>query len=252
MASASRSRSAFRDAGGAAEESRALLLRSVPQGDSGAIATYFTETHGKVGFVLRAVRQSRKRMPLALEPFHTLALRFTPRRTSELWALDTADVAVPRLALSADLDVSFAAGTYLRWLSALTAARQPDRELFVEAETQLDRLAASGAPAPWLVQAGIRLLAHAGYELELGSCVACGRPRPAGKRAHASAERGGIVCRACATGEHGPTVSAPYVLEGSVVALLAGAHDAAATRSELEAAQRFLEVALLAHAEIVA
>lgn len=231
-------------------ESSALLLRSVPQGDSSAIATYFTEAHGKVAFALRAVRQSRKRMPLALEPFHTLRLRYKPRRASEVWALETAEVQTARLALSDDLDVSFAAGSYLRWLGALTAPRQPDPELYAEAELQLDRLVADGGPEAWLLHAGVRLMAHAGYELELRSCVACGRPRPPGRKALASSERGGIICRACATGEDGPPVAAPYVLEPAVVALLEGTAADDPTRPQLEAAKRFLEAALLAHAEV--
>ena len=233
------------------EESRALLLRSVPQGDSSAIATYFTELHGKASFVLRAVRQSKKRMPLALEPFHTLVLRYKPRRTTEIWSLDTADVHTARLALSDDLDVSFAAGTYSRWLLAVTPARQSDPELFAEAENQLDRLALHGGPAAWLVNAGVRLLAHAGYQLELRSCVACGRARPPARRALASAKRGGLVCRACATGENGGgSVYAPFVLDAAVVALLDGTDEAPPTERELRAAKEFLEAALVAHADI--
>lgn len=235
---------------GKVEESRALLLRSVPQGDSSAIATYFTEQHGKASFVLRAVRQSKRRMPLALEPFHTLLLRYKPRRTSELWSLDTADVQVARLQLSADLDVSFAAGAYSRWLAALIPPRQPDPELFAEAERQLDHLAQHGNPEAWQIQAGMRLMAHAGYELELRRCVACARPRPPSRRALASAERGGIVCRACATGEGGAPVPAPYVLEAAVVALLDGAASQPPGQAQLASARRFLEAALLAHAEI--
>ncbi len=235
---------------GKVDESRALLLRSVPQGDSSAIATYFTEAHGKVTFALRAVRQSRKRMPLALEPFHTLRLRYKPRRASDVWSLESAELVTPRLSLSEDLDVSFAAGSYLRWLSALTAPRQPDAELYAEAETQLDRLASEGGTEAWLLHAGVRLMAHAGYELELRACVACGRPRPAGRKAHASTERGGIICRACATGEHGPPVAAPFVLEPAVLAILEGTHIEQPTRPQLETAKRFLEAALLAHTEV--
>ncbi len=232
------------------EESSALLLRSVPHGDSSAIATYFTALHGKVTFVLRSVRQSRKRMPLALEPFHTLRLRYKPRRVRELWSLETAEVETPRLALSDDLDVSFAAGSYLRWLGALTAPRQPDPELYAEAEAQLDRLAARSEPEAWLIHAGVRLMAHAGYELELRACVVCARARPPGRRAYASSERGGILCRACATGKNGAPVAAPYVLEPDVLAILEGGGTEPKVRAQLKAARRFLEAALLAHAEI--
>lgn len=243
-------RSSFSDRDAKVEESRALLLRSVPQGDSSAIATYFTERHGKVAFVLRAVRQSKKRMPLALEPFHTLTLRYKPRPTSDLWSLETADVERARLELSADLDVSFAAGAYLRWLFALLPQRQPDTDLFDEAQMQLERLAQHGGAAAWQIHAGVRLLAHAGYELELASCVACHRPRPATRRALASAEHGGIVCRACATGETSAPVYAPFVLEPAVLALLSGTDVVPPTSKELQGAKDFLEAALAAHADI--
>lgn len=233
------------------EESRALLLRSVPQGDSSAIATYFTELHGKASFILRAVRQSKKRMPLALEPFHTLMLRYKARRASDLWSLDTADVQVARLALSEDLDISFAAGTYSRWLLAVTPMRQPDPDLFAEAERQLDQLARHGGAEAWLVHAGAGLLAHAGYRLELRACVSCGRERPLERRALASAERGGIVCRACAAAtREAQAVHAPFVLEAAVVALLDGVQGAEPTGEELRGAKAFLEAALLAHADV--
>lgn len=243
-------RGSFSDRDAKVEESRALLLRSVPQGDSSAIATYFTERHGKVTFALRAVRQSKRRMPLALEAFHTLILRYKRRRASDLWTLETADLERARLELSADLDASFAAGAYLRWLFALSPQRQADAELFVEAELQLDRLVSEGEGRAWQIHAGVRLLAHAGYELVLAACVSCQRPRPAQKRALASAERGGIVCRACATGENGAPVYAPFVLEPSVLDLLEGRDALPPSPSQLKQAKEFLEAAMSAHADI--
>lgn len=226
-------------------ESAALLLRSVPQGDSSAIATYFTELHGKVTFVLRGVRASRRRMPLALEPFHTLRLRYKPRAHVEMWSLEAAELSTARLALSEQLDASFAAGCYLRWLAALCAPRQADRELFAECTHQLDALAEAPAQA-WLVQAGVRLMAHAGYQLELRRCVGCGRPRPEGRAALASTERGGVVCRQCADGAEGPPIAAPWTLPAAALAVLAGA----AEPEGIEQARRYLEAALLAHAEV--
>lgn len=216
----------------------------MPSGESGAIATYFTAEHGKASFVLRGVRASRKRMPLALEAFHTLRLRYLPR-AAELWSLESAELLTARLRIGEDLDAAYAAGTYLRWLAALTAPRQPDVDLFAECMHQLDALSARvGTAAGWQVGAGVRLLAHAGYALVLGACVLCGRERPAHRPALASAERGGVICQRCAHG------TSPWTLSAAALALLASSSESEPPRDALEQAQRFLDAAFRAHTEI--
>lgn len=222
---------------------RALLLRSVPFGEADAIATYFTESHGKLSCLLRSVRRSRKRMPLALEAFHTLSLSVRPK-SGEVWLLQSAEAATVRLGLSQTLARSEAAGRYLRWLRALVAAREAEPRLFAAAETVLDTLAVSDDPERPLVAAGTALLRHAGYELSLQHCVRCRRPRPADRSAMLAPVLGGVICRACG--------GAPLTLSAAALDLVAGELSSASELQDHDVlqARQALDLALAAHADL--
>jgi DNA repair protein RecO (recombination protein O) len=53
-------------------ETAALLVRSVAYGEADLIATFFTETDGKLSAMIRGARRSTKRFGGALEPIHEL------------------------------------------------------------------------------------------------------------------------------------------------------------------------------------
>ncbi len=185
--------------------SRALLLRSVPYGETDLIVTLLTEERGKLGARLRGGRRSAKRASGGVEPFHTLDVALEDRG-GDLLPLKETQLVVVRAGLVASLGAMDAAGIALRWSRHLLPVRHAEPEAWSTLTRLLDRLdalAPEGDPAKMrgvLALAGFHLLASVGYALELGRCVVCGRACPPGAPAFVDGPRGGLVCRACGGG----------------------------------------------------
>lgn len=180
-------------------ESPALLVRGVPYGESDLVATFFTETDGKIGAIVRGARRSTKRFGGALEPMHELVIVLEDRGR-ELGVLKEARVGKPRTGLTSNLDAMEAAGRALRWVRHLCPVRTPEPAAWTRLRALLDRLDAGTGTAPvgqHLATFGLHLLADVGYALEWEQCVRCGRPCPAGRSAMIDAAGGGLVCTSC-------------------------------------------------------
>lgn len=184
-------------------ESRALLLRSVPRGESDLILTFFTELDGVVSLAMRGGKASKRRAGGALEPFHTVQIAYELR--GEIGTLKQAELLRPRVQLTTQFEALNCAGTLLRWLRFVLPAHAPEPALFSHIERTLDALATTTNARILLAQSGFELLDHIGYGLNLTHCVQCGKARPQGKAGRVSPQRGGIVCREC--GDAGIVIS---------------------------------------------
>ena len=105
--------------------SAALLVRSVAYGEADIIATFFTETDGKVSAVVRGARRSTKRFGGALEPIHELVVTVDDKGR-ELCTLKEARIGRAREGIVKSLDTMDAAGRALRWVRHLCPARIPE------------------------------------------------------------------------------------------------------------------------------
>jgi DNA repair protein RecO (recombination protein O) len=203
-------RAAARGRSGLARErllSDALLLRRTPYGEVDLVVHLFTAEAGSVAALARGARRSTRRF-VALEPLHLLRVTVELVPGRELGTLIETELVRPRLALLGRLASMEAAGAALRWLRRLAPPRTPEPELWRETNQLLDALDstdAAGAEA-LLGAAGLRMLALAGWGLELERCVRCGRACPPKARAIVDVRAGGIVCRNC--GGVGITVTA--------------------------------------------
>lgn len=183
-------------------ESTALLVRSIGYGESDIIATFLTRDAGKLACIVRGGRRSQKRFGGALEPIHELFVTIEDRGR-ELCFLKEARVSRARHGVTANLEAMEAAGQALRWTRHLCPPRVVEPAAWAMLDGLLDALderALRGEailPNASTVTFGLRLLATAGYALELERCVRCGRPCPAGRPAFVDTEAGGIVCSAC-------------------------------------------------------
>jgi DNA repair protein RecO (recombination protein O) len=186
-------------------ETPALLVRSVPLGESDLVVTFFTKAEGKLSAMVRGARRSQKRFGGALEPIHGLAVRLADRG-KELCSLEEARVERPRSGITGDLARMDAAGHALRWVRHLCPPRTPEPGVWDALVGVLDALdvvsrpgdpAAAVTPVQDLAAFGLRLLAAMGYALDLSQCVSCGKPCPRGRSAFVDAARGGLVCTTC-------------------------------------------------------
>jgi DNA repair protein RecO (recombination protein O) len=182
-----------------AHTTRALLLKRVEYGDSDLVLTLFTEKVGRVSALARAARRSQRRFGGALEPLHTLEVRFEDRPRNELSVLREARILTPRPGLTQSLERLRAAGRALGWIREAAPAHTPEPELFMMLETLLDELGAKdgGDENRALAASGLRMLTLLGWGLDLERCVRCGKPCPEGAPALVDPARGGLVCRSC-------------------------------------------------------
>lgn len=180
-----------------AVRSRALLLRTVPYGDSDLILTLLTEAEGRLGARFRGGRKSSRRAAGGVEPFHTLEVMLEDRGGDLLTLKETRLVTV-RAGLAASLEAMESAGTALRWARHLLPTRHAEPAAWGTLIRLLDALDREGAlPRGALGMAGFHLLSSVGYALDLARCIVCGRACPPGVSAYIDASRGGIVCRSC-------------------------------------------------------
>ncbi len=178
-------------------ETEALVVRTVEVGEVDVVATLFTERLGKLGAMVRGARKGSKRVGGALEPVHTIAVLLEDRG-KELTTLKEARIVRVRGGVVSDLEALDAAGVALRWARHVFPPRTPEPDgwqAIIEALDALDER--SARPRVVLARAGLRLLAVAGYSLDLERCVVCGRACPEEKVACVDPARGGLVCRAC-------------------------------------------------------
>lgn len=180
-------------------ESAALLVRSVAYGEADVVATFFTESDGIVGVVVRGARRSTKRFGGALEPIHEIVIRVEDRGR-ELGALKEARVTRPRLGVVGSLASMDHAGQALRWVRHLCPARTPEPQVWGTLGAYLDLLDArptDDVAQEGLAAFGLRLLGEMGYGLDFERCVRCGKPCPEGKSAFFDVRGGGLVCMGC-------------------------------------------------------
>ena len=227
--------------------SDALLVRSIPYGESDLIVQLLTESDGRISAMIRGGRKSTRRASGALEPFHTIRVELEDRGR-ELATLKEARLSKVRTNLATSLDALDAAGSALRWARQLCPPRTPEPAAWGTLTHLLDELDAGVAhPKVELAAAALRLLADVGYALDLDRCVGCGKPRPPARPAYVDPSRGGIVCTSCG--------GAPRMLSAELldVARAAQAGDASGlTQAHAAEILALVEEAMGAHAGIEA
>jgi DNA repair protein RecO (recombination protein O) len=225
-------------------ESAALLVRSVAYGEADLIATFFTETDGKLAAIVRGARRSTKRFGGALEPIHELLLTLEDKG-KELCVLKEARITRPREGIVSDLDLMDAAGRALRWVRHLCPARTAEPSAWASLRALLDVLDAHFPPLQHLAVFGFGLLADVGYAIDFERCVRCGKACPAGRPAFLDAGGGGLVCMTCGGARR--TISPAL----RVLALRAQARepDLRMTPGEASELLALIEEAMSAHAD---
>jgi DNA repair protein RecO (recombination protein O) len=172
----------------------------VPYGESDVIATFLTESHGKLGMVARGARRSQKRFAGVLEPLSTVRLTFEDRGR-ELCTLKEGRVTVPRTHIMESLEALEASGKALRFVRALCPSRTPEPEIFSSLVALLDALQEGRRTQAELLRFCFALLTGVGYGLELSRCLRCGKPRPEDRPAFVEPDKGGVVCASCGGGK---------------------------------------------------
>src|SRR5262245_4130779 len=110
--------------------SSAVVIGSVPLGESDRIVTFFSRDFGKVRGVARAARRMRSRFGSALELLTLGQLVFFDSGRSELVQIDHFDIVYPFEAVRSDLERLGQAAWIVECVSRLTADRDPSATLY--------------------------------------------------------------------------------------------------------------------------
>ncbi len=216
-------------------KTEAIVLRHRPLGEADRLVTLLTPRYGKIEAKAKGVRRAKSRMGGHLQPATRIFVQLAQGRTRYVVAGCQALEAFP--SLRADLD---------RLGLAIYLCELADRFLPPEVEAlgvyallldSLRRLEGGRRPHLWARRFEARLLRLSGFGPELGRCLSCGRPLPAGGGAFSPAA-GGTLCPTCGHGLpplSGPALQALRLLQQGEPRALASLRLPPAVAQEVEA-----------------
>jgi DNA repair protein RecO (recombination protein O) len=183
-------------------KAEAIVLKSIKFGDTSRIATLYTNDHGKIKVIAKGIRKPKSRLAGALQTFAHIQIVFYKKRTSEIYLLSQADTIESHQSLYRDLNRYVYASAVLELLDRLVTGEEANPRLF-ELTLGILRLLES-CPSDSLEQAfcffAMKLAEVLGYRPKFDKCVGCGC-RVDARLVLFSPEKGGVVCRKCASGD---------------------------------------------------
>lgn len=197
-------------------DSRAIVLRWRPYGESDKIATLLSEDFGKLTGIAKGAKNSRRRFANSLEALARVRVRFRQKPTASLAFLESCELLTSTAPFS---DPSrFAYGSYLAELAdQLTLEDDPVHSLYALLDEALTALEQGPATTAFLRGFELQLLTRAGFEPQLERCTRCGRSWNEGEAAALSVSHGTLSCDGCRRDEDGtvPIESAvlPHLIE---------------------------------------
>ena len=175
-----------------------VVLRTYKLGEADRIVVLLTAENGKVRAVAKGVRKTMSKFGARLEPMsHVRLLLYRGR---ELDIVSQAESVEPLAPLLASLDRASQGMAVLEAADQLAMEREPAPNLYRMLVGVLRTIAER--PAPLVVPAFYwKLLAAEGLRPELDACVRCGESEPETALVAFDLQEGGVLCRACRSGQ---------------------------------------------------
>jgi DNA repair protein RecO (recombination protein O) len=226
------------------EKTPGIVLSLIPFRESSSIAALLTRNLGRLSAIAKGVRRTPT-APLTLErgQLAEFVLYVKPHR--DLHTMGQISVINYFPSVRADLGKLALRDATLELILKSVTAPETHTELFDFAAAFLERLEAAPAdPLPihelWRFFYGWAL--HLGFMLDIRTCLRCGSDRPVHDGGLFMAERGGLICPACA----GNIVASPSFIPGSITALLVDEGASADPAVQLSPAHRMRITRMLA------
>ncbi|MBS2023874.1 MAG: DNA repair protein RecO, partial [Deltaproteobacteria bacterium] len=178
-----------------ADRVEALVLRTVPYGESDLVVHLLVRERGRLSAFARAGQKS-KRFAGALEPFSLIETLLAERPGADLVTLREATLREGFGGLREDLHRIAHAGFAVELAHELSRAGQPAEAVFDGLRDFLSVLSTGAATSARVRALELALLLGSGLAPELDSCARCGAEVPAG-RAFFDAASGGLLDERC-------------------------------------------------------
>ena len=180
-------------------KTRAVVIGSVPLGESDRIVTFFSRDVGKVRGIARAARRMRSRFGSALELLTLGDLVFFDGGRSDLVQVDHFDIVHPFERVRGHLDRLGQAAWMVECVARLTADRDPNVTVYNVLLRALRSVEDGVSPRRAATAFGLRCVDALGHRLRIDACVGCGRrANPTGASIAIDVEAGGVTCAGCA------------------------------------------------------
>jgi DNA repair protein RecO (recombination protein O) len=182
----------------AEESTPAIVIRARDYADADRIVTLLTRDFGKLSGIAKGAKASRKRFERKLEPFSHVTLYFKRRPHGQLVFITRAERSEsPPPNLEDELG-KIALGSYMLELAdALTIEETEAGDAYQVLANALNTLGRGVATSALRQAYELRMLAVAGFGLELGSCRVCGASGESEDAVYFVVSRGGVVCNRC-------------------------------------------------------
>jgi DNA repair protein RecO (recombination protein O) len=182
----------------AEHRTRAIVLRTVDQGESDRRLHLYTERLGRVSAVAKGARRSRRRFPGVLELFSALDVALVESPRTSLLRVDSAALERAFEGLSADVGRYAIACEFVEILDRACADRESHPDLVRFALGVLDVLDSARPDRLLALLVRAKTFARLGFRPQLASCAVCGEPLADVGRVAFSVRAGGAACGGCA------------------------------------------------------
>ncbi|MBI5598956.1 MAG: DNA repair protein RecO [Deltaproteobacteria bacterium] len=191
----------------------AVILNSIVYGESDRIVTFYTKDHGKLKGIAKGALRSKKRFVGNLDPLSRVRLLFFQTGKSDLVRVEGVTLVDGFTPLKGEIERYGSACCMIELTNEMTREGMVSPAFFDILAGFLglmdegagrhgrlaDRRGRLDDPEILLRFFEIKLLTMMGYLPHLEGCVVC-REGLNGERVFFSSEKGGVVCKACATG----------------------------------------------------
>ena len=195
-------------------KTRGIVLKTFDFRETSRIATFFTQSYGKVKGVLKGIRKDSRKFGSSVDQFSENDIVYDQYRNSDLHLISQCDLRNFFPPIRRDIKKILAASYVLELVDAIMPSEEPNGNVYALMLDYLSSLEAIEDVSKLVHIFQIKILLLSGFRPHLDSCLVC--KKDVSGQAKFSSQLGGLVCLRCRLDEPHVTL----VSRGAVASLL--------------------------------
>ncbi|MCG8605482.1 DNA repair protein RecO [bacterium] len=178
------------------QKTEAIVLKSLKQGETSKILTFYTRSRGKVKAIAKGARSSRSRFGGSLEPLNYITMVFYEKENRDLQSLSQADIVESFQRVRHDLEKTALAMACCELVDRAEVGIAPNPQLFkllLQTLRDIDRT--TNNPIDFFRACQVRLFDIMGIRPNFEECMNCARPSSGTVKFDIGS--GGYLCPSC-------------------------------------------------------
>lgn len=206
------------------QKTEAIVLRTMPYGETSKIVTVLTRDSGKVGLLAKGARDTRSKYGGSLEPFTHIVMVYYDREQRDLQYLSDVSVVNAFLRIRDQLELTYLALSMSEICNRVVHGNEDSRGIFRLLRSSLENLdLAPGRSVNGLLRFLVELADELGFRLVADGCGHCDDVLDH-KELALNVDRGRIVCEVCPGSLQGPAVRLSVEAASSLFHLVRARH----------------------------